>query len=131
MDLILIKIESNILKNIDQNNETKKIDFKQSKKIYFTNDYNQISISNIYVITVPTPIYKNKKPDYRILKNACEIVEIFKKNDIVIFESTVYPGMTEDICVPILIKNSKLKYKKDFSVGYSPERINPGDKKKN
>ena len=92
-------------KNIDKNNETKKIDFKKSKNIYFTNDYNQISISNIYVITVPTPIYKNKKPDYRILKNACDIVGKFlKKNDIVIFESTVYPGMTEDICVPILIK---------------------------
>jgi len=118
-------------KNIDKNNETKKIDFKKSKNIYFTHDHNQISISNIYVITVPTPIYKNKKPDYRILKNACEIVGKFlKKNDIVIFESTVYPGMTEDICVPILIKNSRLKYKKDFSVGYSPERINPGDKKR-
>ena len=118
-------------KNKDINSETKRIDFTKSRKINFSNNIKDIINSNIYIITVPTPIYKNKKPDYRLLKKACNFVgKNLHKNDIVIFESTVYPGMTENICVPILAKKSGLKYIKEFNVGYSPERINPGDKKR-
>ncbi len=121
----------NLKKYRDNNNEARNIDFRKSKKIQFTNNKKEIKDSNIYIITVPTPIYKNKKPDYRLLKNACNTVgDYLNKDDIVIFESTVYPGMSEDICVPILGKKSKLIYKKDFNIGYSPERINPGDKKR-
>ncbi len=121
----------NLKKHKDNNNEASNIDFRKSKKIQFTNNKKEIKDSNIYIITVPTPIYKNKKPDYRLLKNACNTVgDYLNKDDIVIFESTVYPGMTEDICVPILSKKSKLIYKKNFNIGYSPERINPGDKKR-
>ena len=84
---------------------------------------------NIYIITVPTPIDKNKKPLLDpLLKSSKMVSSILKKGDIVIYESTVYPGLTEEICVPILSEFSGLKYNKDFFVGYSPERINPGDK---
>jgi UDP-N-acetyl-D-galactosamine dehydrogenase len=95
----------------------------------FTNDAEAITGSNIYIITVPTPIDENKNPDLKPLISASEIVGSFiKKDDIVIYESTVYPGATEEVCVPILEKISKLKFNLDFYCGYSPERINPGDK---
>ena len=84
---------------------------------------------NIYIVTVPTPVDKYKKPDLTFLINASSSIgKILKKNDIVIYESTVYPGCTEEECVPILEKESNLEYNKDFFCGYSPERINPGDK---
>jgi UDP-N-acetyl-D-galactosamine dehydrogenase len=84
---------------------------------------------NIYIVTVPTPVDKYKKPDLTFLiKASSSIGKILKKNDIVIYESTVYPGCTEEECVPILEKESNLEYNKDFFCGYSPERINPGDK---
>ncbi len=84
---------------------------------------------NIYIVTVPTPVDKYKKPDLNFLiKASSSIGKILKKNDIVIYESTVYPGCTEEECVPILEKESNLEYNKDFFCGYSPERINPGDK---
>ena len=77
-----------------------------------------------------TPIYDNKKPDLTFLKNACiTVAKNIKKDDLVIFESTVYPGLTEDYCVKLIEKKSKLLLNTDFYVGYSPERINPGDKK--
>ncbi len=99
-------------------------------KINFTYNLNEIKNSNIYIVTVPTPIDKFKNPDLFLLKKASEMVGSFlSKNDIIIYESTVYPGATEEVCVPILEENSKLIYNKDFFVGYSPERINPGDKK--
>lgn len=83
----------------------------------------------VYVVCVPTPVDKNHNPDLSIMANACELVgKYLKKDDIVIYESSVYPGCTEDMCVPILSKCSGLEYNKDFGVGYSPERINPGDK---
>ncbi len=86
--------------------------------------------SNIYIITVPTPTDELNKPIFTPLIKASETVgKVLKKNDIVIYESTVYPGATEDICVPILEQKSGLKFNVDFFVGYSPERINPGDKK--
>ena len=114
--------------HVDVNLEIKKEDFKKSKNIYFSSNKKDIAKCNIYIITVPTPIKKNKSPDIQFVKKACNIVaEYLKKKDIVIFESTVFPGFTEEICVPILEKKSNLTYNKEFYCGYSPERINPGD----
>ncbi len=97
--------------------------------IKFTCNTEDIKDCNIYIVTVPTPIDKNKRPDLSPLIKASETIgNVLKKDDIVIYESTVYPGATEEECVPILEKISKLKYNKDFFCGYSPERINPGDK---
>jgi len=95
----------------------------------FTTNVEDIKGCNIYIVTVPTPIDKNKRPDLTPLIKASETVgKVLKKNDIVIYESTVYPGATEEDCVPVLEKFSNLKFNKDFFCGYSPERINPGDK---
>jgi UDP-N-acetyl-D-galactosamine dehydrogenase len=86
-------------------------------------------LCNIYIVTVPTPVYKNRRPDLTPLYKASETVgKVLKKGDIVVYESTVYPGVTEDECVPVLEKFSGLKFNTDFFAGYSPERINPGDK---
>ena len=102
---------------------------KNKKGLYFTADFEEIKDSNIYIITVPTPVDKNNKPDFTPLYSASELVgKVLKKNDIVIYESTVFPGATEEECVPVLEKFSGLKFNQDFFVGYSPERINPGDK---
>ena len=99
-------------------------------KILFTSKSNDIKSCNIYIITVPTPIDNSNKPDLTALLEASKLVSsVLKKEDIVIYESTVYPGVTEDICVPVLESVSKLKFNQDFFCGYSPERINPGDKK--
>lgn len=93
-----------------------------------TTNTDDITDSNIYIITVPTPVDKNNKPDLFPLKKATQtIAKVLKPNDIVIYESTVYPGVTEEFCVPILEKISGLTYNIDFTCGYSPERINPGD----
>ena len=102
-----------------------------SESIYLTYSYNltDVSTCNIFIVTVPTPIDNKNNPDLVPLKTASESIgSILKKNDIVIYESTVYPGATEEICVPILEKSSGLIFNKDFFCGYSPERINPGDK---
>ena len=97
--------------------------------IKFTCDVDDIKDCNIYIVTVPTPIDKNKRPDLSPLLKASETIgKVLKKDDIVIYESTVYPGATEEECVPVLEKFSKLKFNEDFFCGYSPERINPGDK---
>ena len=97
--------------------------------LQFTNDIKFIQDCQIYIITVPTPVDINKNPDLRILLQASQMIGgILKKGDLVIYESTVYPGCTEEDCVPVLEKNSGLIFNKDFFVGYSPERINPGDK---
>ena len=94
------------------------------------NNINNLRECNVYIITVPTPIDENNNPNLIPLITASkEVGKILKKEDVVIYESTVYPGCTEEDCVPILEKNSKLKFNKDFFCGYSPERINPGDKK--
>jgi UDP-N-acetyl-D-galactosamine dehydrogenase len=88
-----------------------------------------IADRNVYIISVPTPITKNKMPDLRPITQACKLVgNLLEKGDLIIFESTVYPGLTEEHCVPLLEKASNLAFIDDFSVGYSPERINPGDK---
>ena len=109
------------------NEFTKKI-LKKSK-INFTDSINSIKRSNLFIITVPTPINKRKQPDLTHLKDVCnKLSEIIKKKDIIIFESTVYPGLTNDFCIPLIEKNNNLKEGVDFYVGYSPERVNPGDK---
>ena len=94
-----------------------------------TTDIEEIRDCNFYVVAVPTPIDRNKNPDLRPLYGASETVgKVISKGDIVVYESTVYPGVTEDECIPIVEKFSGLKFNKDFFAGYSPERINPGDK---
>ena len=101
-----------------------------AKDLEFSHEVDEISECNVYIVTVPTPIDSSKQPDLRPLKNASELIgKVLKNKDIVIYESTVYPGATEEECVPVLEETSGLKYNQDFYVGYSPERINPGDKK--
>lgn len=97
--------------------------------LHFSSDQKDLKDVSIYIVTVPTPINDTNRPDLSMILSATELVgKYLKKGDIVIYESTVYPGVTEDECVPILENVSGLKYKVDFGVGYSPERINPGDK---
>ena len=108
--------------------EPKTLKDNQENISFFTN-LSEIHDCNIFIITVPTPVDEFNEPDMKYLELASKNVgSILKNNNIVIYESTVYPGATEEICIPILEKESKLKFNKDFYVGYSPERINPGDK---
>lgn len=104
-------------------------ELKDAKLLSFTSDLNDIKTANIYIVTVPTPIDEHKQPDLMPLIKASETLgKVIKKGDIVIYESTVYPGATEDDCIPVIEKISGLKFNQDFYGGYSPERINPGDK---
>lgn len=106
----------------------KKNNNSKSKAIVFTSKKSKLSDANIYIITVPTPLNKDNSPDLSKIKSATEIVaQYLNKGNIVIYESTVYPGVTEEFCVPILEKISKLIYNHEFYCGYSPERISPGD----
>tara|TARA_B100001057_G_scaffold500770_1_gene617706 strand:- start:848 stop:2158 length:1311 start_codon:yes stop_codon:yes gene_type:complete len=115
---------------IDKNLEFSKKELLISKKLKFTNKEEVLKSANCFIITVPTPINKFKKPDLKPLLKASETIgKILKQGDIIIYESTVYPGCVEEVCVPVLEKFSKLKYNHNFFCGYSPERINPGDKK--
>lgn len=115
--------------NNDLTNEMKTEDLILAKKLRFTTDLNELKNSNCFIITVPTPLDQHKQPDLSPLISASKSIgKLLKKGDIIIYESTVYPGCTEERCVPILEEYSGLKYNKDFYVGYSPERINPGDK---
>ena len=115
---------------IDKNLEFSKKDLQGFKKLKFTNSVKDLEFVNCFIITVPTPIDKFKKPDLKQLLSASEMVgKIIKKDDLIIYESTVYPGCIEEECVPLLEKFSNLNFNKDFFCGYSPERINPGDKK--
>ncbi|MFP4548764.1 MAG: nucleotide sugar dehydrogenase [Fidelibacterota bacterium] len=115
--------------NIDKTLETTSDDLKSAKKLTYTCDINDLKGYKYYIVTVPTPIDKNKRPDLTPLENASAAVgTVLGKGAIVIYESTVFPGATEDICVPILEQESGLTFNKDFFCGYSPERINPGDK---
>ena len=113
------------------NDKTLEVDSSVFKEIdiKFTKDLNDIADCDVYIISVPTPVDKNKKPDMSPLLAASKSVGgILNKGNVVVYESTVYPGATEEFCVPILEKESTLKYNKEFYCGYSPERINPGDK---
>ncbi len=122
-------------KGIDKTNEVSKYDLLNSKNLKFTFKDYELKETDVFIISVPTPIDRFKKPDLTALEMASKtvgmIIQLRKKssNPFVIYESTVYPGATEEICVPILEKNSGLKLNRDFFVGYSPERVNPGDKK--
>ena len=120
-----------LMSGVDRTLELNESQVKEalSNGMEFTNKLDDIADCNIYIVTVPTPIDKHKKPDLTPLIKASETIgKVLKKDDIVIYESTVYPGATEEECVPILEKFSNLKFNEDFFCGYSPERINPGDK---
>ena len=115
---------------IDKTLEITSEDINSASFLSFTSNLDAIADCSIYIVTVPTPIDKNKQPDLSFLiKSSSMLGSILKEKNLVIFESTVYPGATEEICVPILEKESGLTFNKDFFCGYSPERINPGDKK--
>ncbi len=118
-----LEVESDVLREVLVKHGTEGVG------LYCTTDIEDIKDCNYYIITVPTPVDKNNRPDLTPLYKSSETVgKILKKGDIVIYESTVYPGVTEDECVPVLEKMSGLKFNVDFFAGYSPERINPGDK---
>lgn len=115
---------------IDNNKLTAVLNLNDPDKgLHCSTDFNSIADSNIYIIVVPTPTDKNNRPDLSLLVKATQTVASFlKKGDVVIYESTVFPGCTEEVCVPVLEQVSGLKFNQDFFAGYSPERINPGDK---
>jgi len=115
--------------NIDDLNKVISLGDKGPLGIHFSSDESDLKEYKVFIVTVPTPINQFKSPDLTSLLNASAMIgEALKENDIVIYESTVYPGCTEDDCVPVLENTSNLKFNRDFFVGYSPERINPGDK---
>ena len=102
----------------------------KNKNLKYSNNFNDIKESNFYIVAVPTPIYRNKKPNLSYLTSVSKLLsKVLRKGDIVFFESTVYPGVTENICKKIIEKKSSLLEGRDFFLGYSPERVNPGDKK--
>ena len=114
---------------IDKNLEFNKYELQVSKNINFTFSEEDLKSTNCFIITVPTPIDEFKKPDLKPLLKSTEMIgKIIKKGDLIIYESTVFPGCVEEVCVPVLEQFSTLKFNQDFFCGYSPERINPGDK---
>ncbi|RRA92294.1 nucleotide sugar dehydrogenase [Paenimyroides viscosum] len=128
--------------SVDVTNEVSEVDLKKvllpenhlSNKgtgLYFSSSQDELRQANYYIITVPTPVDKNNSPDLTSLKKASQLVgKVLKKGDVVVYESTVYPGVTEEECVPVLEEVSGLKFNVDFFAGYSPERVNPGDKQR-
>ena len=120
---------ANLKNGLDTTLQCTSQEIANAHQLVFTDDLTQIKDCTIFIITVPTPVTKDKQPDLHLLRTASKMVgEVLKKGDIVIYESTVYPGCTEEDCVPVLEEFSRLKYNQDFYCGYSPERINPGDK---
>lgn len=127
-DINLDRIEQ-LRKGLDHTREVSTDELRDSKKLSFSNNADDLSDSNFFIVTVPTPVDDSKQPDLRPIRSATEMVAgQLKKGDVVIYESTVFPGCTEDVCVPILENISGLSFNEDFYCGYSPERINPGDK---
>ncbi|PSM52601.1 polysaccharide biosynthesis protein, nucleotide sugar dehydrogenase, TviB family [Campylobacter blaseri] len=129
-DINELRIEE-LSNGFDRTLELSKEQVEEAKKngMTFSNKLEDIKDCNIYIVTVPTPVDSKNKPDLTpLIKSSATIGKVLSKGDIVIYESTVYPGVTEEICVPELEKTSGLKFNKDFFCGYSPERINPGDK---
>ncbi|HHH46285.1 MAG TPA: Vi polysaccharide biosynthesis UDP-N-acetylglucosamine C-6 dehydrogenase TviB [Thiotrichales bacterium] len=113
----------------DSTLEVSEEELAQAGQLEFTTDIDAIRDCNVYIATVPTPIDRAKRPDLRPLESASRTIgQVISRGDIAIFESTVFPGATEEVCVPIIEAESGLRYNEDFFVGYSPERINPGDK---
>lgn len=122
---------NNLIKGKDSTLEISSNELKEATNLSFTTNIDDIKNCKIFIIAVPTPIDKHKRPDLTLLEKSSQLVgSVLKKNDIVIYESTVYPGATEEVCVPILENISNLTFNKDFYCGYSPERINPGDKER-
>ena len=118
-----------LISGSDSTLEVDTAELESATHLSYTTDVDKLKTCNIYIVTVPTPIDINKCPDLSHLEKASETVgKVLSKDDIVIYESTVYPGATEEVCVPILEKHSNLTFNKNFYCGYSPERINPGDK---
>ena len=123
-----LEVEEDLLKSVLVS-ENPVAEALEATGLYCTHELSDIAEANIYIITVPTPVDKNNKPDLTPLYKASETVgKVLKKGDIVVYESTVYPGATEEECIPVLEKVSGLTFNQDFYAGYSPERINPGDK---
>ena len=115
----------------DHTLETSAEELQQAVNLSYTHDSAALKKSNFFIVTVPTPIDDFKQPDLTpLIKSSETIGQVLKKGDIVVYESTVYPGATEEVCIPVLEKVSGLKFNQDFFVGYSPERINPGDKQR-
>ena len=122
---------NNLKNSVDSTLEVTPEELKGATHLSYTTNLDDVKDCEIFIVTVPTPIDKHKRPDLTPLEKSSEAVgSILKKGDIVIYESTVYPGATEEICVPILERQSGLVFNKDFYCGYSPERINPGDKER-
>ena len=127
-DISLDRIKQ-LNKGVDKTNEISATVLNNSKNLTFTDNKRVLKKANVFIVTVPTPIDSNKTPDLNpILSSTRMIASIIKRNDFVIYESTVFPGCTEEVCAPEIEKISKFKLNKDFFLGYSPERINPGDK---
>jgi len=127
-DINQARIEE-LKKGIDSTLEVESELLKQAAHLDYTTSLDQLKQCNVFIVTVPTPIDAHKRPDLTpLVKSSESIGKVLKKGDIVIYESTVYPGATEEVCVPVLEKASGLKFNTDFYAGYSPERINPGDK---
>ena len=119
-----------LLKKQDQNKEFSKNDLILKNNSVITNNVKNIKKANFFIVTVPTPVNQKFEPDLKFLKDAVTIIgKNLKKDDIIFIESTIYPSVTQNFCIPILERESKLKINKDFIIGYSSERINPGDKK--
>ena len=113
----------------DSTLEVSDAELTEAKHLSYSSEVSELKSSNVYIVTVPTPIDKHKKPDLTPLEKASLMLgDVISKGDIIIYESTVFPGATEEICIPIIEKQSGLVFNKDFYAGYSPERINPGDK---
>ncbi len=116
-------------RGVDRSREVEAEELRRAERLKFTADPEDLAQCNVFVITVPTPIDQHKRPDLGPLTSAsCTVGRLLKPGDVVIYESTVYPGATEEVCVPILERESGLRFNRGFFVGYSPERINPGDK---
>jgi UDP-N-acetyl-D-glucosamine/UDP-N-acetyl-D-galactosamine dehydrogenase len=133
MDVVGFDINQNrieeLRKGIDRTREVELAELMSATHLVYSSDANDLRDVNYFIVTVPTPVDEFKKPDLKPLESASKTVgAALKKGDIVIYESTVYPGCTEEVCVPVLEKVSGLKFNVDFFCGYSPERINPGDK---
>ena len=127
-DISIQKIKK-LKKGIDETGQFSKNQIQKSSNLFLTNNVQDIKNKDFYIITVPTPITKKNIPNLFFVKEASKTVGLsIKKGSIIIIESTVFPGLTEEICIPIIESFSKMKWKKDFFIGYSPERINPGDK---
>lgn len=127
-DINATRIEE-LRSGVDSTLEVSSEDLAAASQLRFTTDVTEISAANVYIVTVPTPIDRHKRPDLTpLLKASTMLGKVISKGDTVIYESTVYPGATEEDCIPLIERESGLKYNVDFFAGYSPERINPGDK---